>query len=1265
MIEKRCILFLLFIFINVLIFLFNDFVSLKKNYIVPIPKDEILMKKNQMHKSKILNKTFLTVKNTENEPDTLAEVVVQNHIDYIPKISVIIPVYNSEKYLQQCLETIINQTLKEIEIICVDDGSIDNSLDLLIKYSQEDKRITVIKQDNLHAGVASNAGLLIAKGKYLSFLDSNDWFELNMLEEMYNKIIAYNADIIICKCKSFDYETGELDEKRLDGNLKLNLIPKKETFSAFDIPNNIFQFCLGWAWDKLFRTDFIRENNIRFQSIINSNDQQFTYTAICLAKAITTVNKRLVIKRHKHKDSISANRYKDPICYLSSFDKIKSNLEKKGIFNLVKESFWKNFHLHNIFLLKNLDQESKVNLYNNLHKKLYLWDYIYIFPPTSNKYRALHYIKHQNIFPTINVAYVINHDFNLCLMSIISLLINSEYENINIILLYNDMTQIDINKINELKEIKIFTFQTINISNNEFSNSPLTKQINKEILFLYILSSKFPNIDKILYLDSDTIIRKSLLSLWEVNLNNKLIAAVEDISKSKDEAQKKNLEDNLYVDTGVLLINTKKFQEINFFDKIENYAEKNRNIFYTMQDVINILTDKQKIKLNPEFNYMEISERNNTCQYNPDYLGLYKDKDPTIVHFRGIKPNIKNITNSFRNEFLKYKNISKNLNRNHLTIPIVLSSDEQYAPFMYTTMISILENAYKKTFYVFYLLVQPNFSNESQNLILKLNDKYKCSIHFIFIKNKFENIIQKIPHITLPTYYRLLIGDILPIKFDKCIYLDIDICVCKDLSELFNIDIKDYYLAGVVAAGYYFSEEKNCKRLNLSSMKQYVNAGVLLMNLRKIREDNMVQKFKKLANRNYDSQDQDVLNVACYGKILTLPPKYNAMVMRLEENNPLLRHLYSEKDIIEANDSPHIIHFANKKKPWNSIGIYMEKFWWNIAKKTPYINSIFNREKIYKDELIKWWFKMNKKKLNIENPKTFNEKIQWLKLYDSTPIKTYLTDKYLVRKWVRDKIGEEYLIPLLGKFNKFDEIDFEILPNRFVIKCNHGSDYNIIVKDKSQLNLTDVKSKLYKWMNENYAYRNGLELQYRDIEHKIIVEKYIDDGIDELIDYKFHCFDGEPKFISMDSDKYKGYNINFYDLKWEQITYKINTHSSKNHSYKKPKLLEKMIELSKILSEGFAYSRIDLYNIDEKIYFGAITFTPSNETKEIKSDRYDRRLGSFIKLPNIYYNIDTGEYYKLSKLYSLYPYYILSIIIISKLIINYKLLYIYIYIQND
>ena len=190
-----------------------------------------------------------------------------------------------------------------------------------------------------------------------------------------------------------------------------------------------------------------------------------------------------------------------------------------------------------------------------------------------------------------------------------------------------------------------------------------------------------------------------------------------------------------------------------------------------------------------------------------------------------------------------------------------------------------------------------------------------------------NSIARKIQYITSPTYYRLLIGDIFPEEFVKCIYLDVDICVNKDLSELFNIDIGNNYIAGVVDPRYFFSEKKNCKRLNLPSMKYYVNAGVLLMNIKQIREDNMTQKFIKLTTRTYDFQEQDILNIACYGKILTLPPKYNALITRLKENN-LLRNLYSEQDIIEANNSPHIIHYIGVKKPWKSFDVYMEKYWW-------------------------------------------------------------------------------------------------------------------------------------------------------------------------------------------------------------------------------------------------------------------------------------------------------------------------------------------------
>ena len=928
---------MLFKLINELFF-FNDFFFCCFN--ISISEDYEI---NDIFQSKNLGKKFIVVKNIENEPTSSAEVVIQNNINFIPKISVIIPVYNNEQFIQQCLETVINQTLKEIEIICVDDGSTDNSLDILIKYSIIDRRITVLKQNNLHAGIARNAGLTIAKGKYLSFLDSDDWFELNMLEEMYNKIISKNADIIICQCKTFDSEKGKLYDKMLDSSLKLNLIPKKDPFSVFDISNNIFQICLGYAWDKLFRTEFINENNIRFQSINNTNDQQFTYTALCLAKRITTINKRLVIKRHLRKNSISSNRNKDPTCYLSSFAKIKSNLEKYDMFNLVKESFWKNFYLFSIFLLKNLDQDTRVNLFDNLHEKFNLWDYIDIFPETSNIYKALHYIKYQNIFPTINIAYITNQkSFNLCLVSILSLLKNCEYENINIILLYSNITHTNINKLNRLKQIRNFTFQIFNFSDNEYIKYPLSIYLNKETLSRCILPDKFPSIDKILFLNSDTIIMKSLLSLWEININNKLIAAVEDILNSKDKAKIENLKDNFYVNTGVLLINTKKWRQIKFFDKINEYINQNNYNIFSYQKAINVLTDNQKIRLNPEYNYIEIWWKNYANQYNYDYLELYNKKDPTIIHFKGIKPNKNNCKNSFKNEFLKYYNILNGLNKNNFFIPIVLSSDDKYAPLMYTTMLSILENSYFKTFYAFYLIVSYNFSSVYQTLILKLKDNYKCNINFIFIKNPFENVILKIPHISITTFYRLLAADLLPQEYDKCIYLDVDLCICKDLSELYNIDIKDNYIAGVVSPTYYFNEEQHCKRLNLPSMKKYVNAGMMIMNLKQIRNDNITQKFQELAKRNYDSQDQDVINVACYGKILTLPPKYNAMVLSLKGNNPLLRDLYTEQEIYEANNSPTIIHYANKFKPWNSIGVYKEKFWWNIAKKTNFLLQRFH-----------------------------------------------------------------------------------------------------------------------------------------------------------------------------------------------------------------------------------------------------------------------------------------------------------------------------------
>ena len=145
----------------------------------------------------------------------------------------------------------------------------------------------------------------------------------------------------------------------------------------------------------------------------------------------------------------------------------------------------------------------------------------------------------------------------------------------------------------------------------------------------------------------------------------------------------------------------------------------------------------------------------------------------------------------------------------------------------------------------------------------------------------------------------MLVGDLLPKELNKCIFLDVDICVCKDLSEIFNIDIKDNYIAGVLDPDFYLSEEQNCKRLNISSMKQYVNIGILIMNLKEIRINNMTQKFIELSKKNYESHGQDVINVACYGKIMTLSLKYNSIVKVLKGYNNILRVYIKKKKLLK------------------------------------------------------------------------------------------------------------------------------------------------------------------------------------------------------------------------------------------------------------------------------------------------------------------------------------------------------------------------------
>lgn len=271
----------------------------------------------------------------------------------------------------------------------------------------------------------------------------------------------------------------------------------------------------------------------------------------------------------------------------------------------------------------------------------------------------------------------------------------------------------------------------------------------------------------------------------------------------------------------------------------------------------------------------------------------------------------------------------------------------------------------------------------------------------------------------------------------------------------------------------------------------------------------------------------------------------------------------------------------------------------------------------YSQVLARWFKEKTGEDLDLENPKTFNEKIQWLKLYDSTALKTRLADKYLVRDWVREQIGEEYLIPLLGVWDNFDDIDFDKLPNQFVLKCNHGAGMNIIVKDKSALNIGEIKIKINKWLNTNYAFNYGLELHYGDIKPKIMAESYMENAGDNLSDYKIFCFNGKPNCIEYLMDRHTvGLKVAFFDLCWNKLPFTNINYPLITNEISKPKNLDLMIQLAEKLAEGFAFVRVDFYVLnDGSVKFGEMTFTPASGAINWFPKEQNIVFGNLLELP--------------------------------------------------
>lgn len=276
-----------------------------------------------------------------------------------------------------------------------------------------------------------------------------------------------------------------------------------------------------------------------------------------------------------------------------------------------------------------------------------------------------------------------------------------------------------------------------------------------------------------------------------------------------------------------------------------------------------------------------------------------------------------------------------------------------------------------------------------------------------------------------------------------------------------------------------------------------------------------------------------------------------------------------------------------------------------------YLNNRFDLKK----ELVNWYRIKTGLDIDIDNPITFNEKIQWLKLYDNLPIKKILADKIQVRKYVEEKIGSQYLIPILGVWENYDKINFEMLPKQFVLKCNTGSGYNIIVYDKNTIDHKLCKQKFDEWQNVKYEYKSGLEMHYAGIEPKILAESLLTtESGEDLRDYKVFVFNGVAKLIQVDIDRHHAHKRNLYTPNWEYIPCSILYPTDSSVEVEKPKCLVEMLSIAQKLAKEFIHARVDFYITGNRLFFGEITFTHGSGTEKFTPPEFAVEMGNWMKI---------------------------------------------------
>ncbi len=946
--------------------------------------------------------------------------------------SIIIPTYNASRYIKPCIESVITQDEKNIEILIVDDGSTDDTIDILNEYASKDARIHIYRQEHQNAGAARNLGIHNAQGEYLFFLDADDFFEKNLVSSSVRRCREHGADLCVYKIKQYYDDTQKIEPANF-AFVEKNF-PQEQVFTARDMPKNIFNSFMNWAWNKCFRADFIKSNNIRFQEILKTND--FYFVAVCLLSAkITVLRNELVYYRKNTGISTQDTNDKAPCDFLKAFDAVQKYMEKCNIYQLYKESFIRHKVGGIVYNLRSLKtRQAFMRLFYNI----------------KSNHNHCDFIKNTNIFNMLNGGGR-----------------------------YADIFLLNVDEFIEKYKILLF--------NAKKSEEDVMVKVSVLVPTLNVR----PYIEECL----DSIVNQTLRAIEIICIDAGSTDGTLEVLR--EYAQK---------DSRIRVIQS---------DKKSYGYQMNLGLDAATGEYIGIVESDDYIREDMYEHQYALAKSADLDLIKADYKIFYGDKD----HRKFVSRKIYHIREMY-NKIISYAD-----GADVFSIYVVIWTGIYKSSFIKDNNIRFNET--------------PGASYQDNGFnfqAMALAKKVWC------MGDDFYRLRRDNPNSSVYNKKKVYV---------LCEEYDF---VKRFIAEKFPHDIQLY---------------------RIHCLKRFHN---YMWNL-----DRIAEEFKKeFLVRFAEDFREDYQN----GHICE--PHFTA------------REILKLKAIIEKEDHAFADYDAER------------------------------REK-YKHQLLRWYRNKTGKFLDFDNPETFNEKIQWLKLYDSTPIKTRLADKYLVREWVADKIGEQYLIPLLGVYDNFDQIDFGSLPDRFVIKCNHGCAYNVIVKNKNYFDIDDAKQKINVWLQEKFAFENGCEMHYKNI-NPIIIESFLENKDEDLYDYKFWCFDGKVKYIQFLSERNtNGLKMAFYDTNWNKQKF-VYSYPLDSKTIERPDNLDEMIFLAEKLSKGFSHVRVDLYRLDDgTIYFGEMTFTSASGICRWNDKKIDRQFGDWIKLPDKAYNIDTKEYYTLEK----------------------------------